>query len=95
MDKNHTFCKANLVAVIVAAIFSPLFGLLNDWVGIRINSVIGMVALAIISLIMGKFEFYKDFSRFWFLIAAHVFMNWQSTTINYGCSRLFGIKCGL
>jgi len=95
MDKNHTFCKANLVAVLAAAILSPLFGLFNDWVGIRINSAIGMAALAIISIVMGQFELYKDFSKFWLLLAAHIFMNWQSTTINYGCSRLFGIKCGL
>ncbi len=54
-----------------------------------------MVALATISFVMGKFEFYLEFSRFWFLFIAHVFMNWQSTTINYGCSRLFGIRGGL
>lgn len=95
LDRNHSFCKANLLAVAVSALVSPLFGLCNDYVGIRVNSVIGMLALSAVSFFMAQFEIFTNFKKFWFLMAAHIFINWQLVTTSYACSRLFGIKCGL
>ena len=67
LDKNHSFCKANLIAVLTAGLLSPLIGLYNDYVGIRVNSVIAMAALAGVSFFIAKFEIYTDFTKFWFL----------------------------
>ena len=52
LDKNHTFCKSNLIAVSISAALSPLFGLMNDYLGIRVNSFIGMLALSAVSFFM-------------------------------------------
>ena len=94
IDRNHAFCKGNLAANFIAGLVSPLFGLMNDWLGIRVHSAIAMFALSTLGLFMTQFEIYSDLSKFWYLLAAHLFINWQQTTINFGCSRLFGIKCG-
>ena len=76
LDKDHTFCKYNLIAVAISAVLSPVFGLMNDWVGIRVNSVIGMLALSAVSFFMAQFEIFTNFKKFWFLLAAHIFINW-------------------
>lgn len=95
LDQNNSFCTANLIAVLTAAALSPLFGLSNDWIGIRVNSAICMAALSIISLFMAQFEVQTDVRKLWFMVAIQVFINWTSTTTSYGCARLFGVKCGL
>jgi len=95
IDKDHAFCKNNFLALIIAALVSPIFGTLNDYFGIRVNSIITMAALAILGFFTAKFEHQTSVSKFWYLLVAHVFINWQSTTISFGCSHLFGIKCGL
>ena len=50
IDKDHIFCKNNFISLLTAGLASPFFGLLNDMVGIRVNSAIGMVALACIAV---------------------------------------------
>ena len=55
-----------------------------------------MLGLAAISYFMSQFGRNEtQLQQLWFLLAAHIFNNWQSTTTSYGCQRLFGIKCGL
>mmetsp|Transcript_21672 Transcript_21672/g.29045 ORF Transcript_21672/g.29045 Transcript_21672/m.29045 type:complete len:121 (+) Transcript_21672:1163-1525(+) len=54
-----------------------------------------MLALSVVSFFMAQFEIFTNFKKFWFLMAAHIFINWQLTTTYYACSRLFGIKCGI
>ena len=50
IDKDHIFCKNNFISLLTAGLASPFFGILNDMVGIRVNSAIGMVALACIAV---------------------------------------------
>ena len=79
----------------ITAAISPLFGLLNDYIGIRVNNIIPLIALAILGFFTGKFEDSTSMNKFWYLLVAHTFISWQSTTIAYACSHLFGIKCGI
>ena len=70
IDKNHAFCKSNFIAVLIAGAAAPIFGILNDIVGIRINSAIAMFSLAGVGFFMANFEIYTDVQKFWYLLAA-------------------------
>ena len=53
-----------------------------------------MLGLAALTFFMAEFELYTESMKLWFLIAVHIFLSWQQTTISYACVRLFGVKCG-
>ena len=69
LDHNHAFCKSNFVAVLIAGVLAPFFGILNDFIGIRVNSVICMFSMAGLSVFMANFEIYSDVTKFWYLIS--------------------------
>lgn len=95
LDKNHYFCKNTLIATLVAGLLAPLFGLSNDALGIRFNSSLGTIALAVCAFSMAQYDMYTDLSNATFLVALHTCLAWQTTTISYACVHLYGIKCGL
>ena len=95
IDKDHAFSKGNFLALIITSMLSPLFGLSNDYAGIRVNSIIAMATLAVLGFFTSELEDYTSQNKFWYLFVAHTVINWQSTTIAFGCSHLFGIKCGI
>ena len=76
IDKNHAFCKSNFFTLLIAGFLSPLFGLSNDWLGARVNSVIIMGALATLSLYSAKFVDKTELNKFSYLLASHILINW-------------------
>lgn len=95
LDKNHTFCRNTLIATLTAGLLAPLFGLSNDVLGIRFNSTLGALALACCAFCVAWYDIFNDLSNATFLVATYTCLAWQTTTISYACSHLFGIKCGL
>ena len=95
LDKEHRFCKANFVANLAAGLVCPIFGAMNDWMGVRVNSAICMLSLAILGFLLASFELYTDLNKLWYLIFVHFFIYWNTVTLSFSCSKLFGIMCGL
>jgi hypothetical protein len=56
IDKDHTFCKNNFIALVIVGAISPFFGILNDYGGLKLNSSIAMASLAILGIFTAKFE---------------------------------------
>ena len=81
--------------MIVAGVSAPCIGIFNDFLGIRINGVVSAVGLASVLILGAISNDLLSAGSQWYLILAQLFLIWQSTTITYACSHLFGIKCGV
>ena len=76
LDKSHAFCHSNFTALIIAGCLAPLFGIMNDLLGIRVNIAIGMFAMCVVSLLVTGLELYGEMAQFWFLVCAQCFVVW-------------------
>ena len=95
IDKNDQFCLNHLIALLIAGLVSPLFGLLNDWLGIRVNNIISMILLSVIAsgtIWIDKFD--QKYSLL-YLTVAFLTVSWSAITTSYSCVHLFGVRCGL
>ena len=93
IDRDHTFCKGNLVASIVVAILSPIFGFLHDVMAFRMSSVIASACLAAACFFMDDFTTYSSARKFAYILGIHAMISWQTININTAVSRLFGLYC--
>ena len=81
--------------MLIVGVLAPIFGIFNDYFGVRINIFFGMIGLAVLTVFMARFELFSNITKFFFLLLTHIFMNQQSISLQFGCARLFGVKCGL
>ena len=61
--------------MLIVGVLAPIFGIFNDYFGVRINIFFGMVGLAVLTVFMARFELFDNITKFFFLLSTHIFMN--------------------
>ena len=81
--------------MLAAGFAAPVFGIMNDWQGARVNSFISMMlrsCAAVGSIWIYSFD---QKYRLWYIILAYISMVWSEISISYACVHIFGVRCGL
>ena len=83
------------MAILAAGTVSPLFGILNDWLGARVNFFFSRTLPAFVAASTLWFEPFDEKYRLWYLIFGYISVVWSEISISYACSHIFGVKCGI
>ena len=75
----------------IVGLLCPFIGILNDRYGVRVNSTLAMIGLALCGAAVSFFEIYDNSTKFWYLLVAHSMLSWWETTLFYGISHLYGV----
>ena len=95
IEQNEELSRLYFIAILAAGTVSPLFGILNDWLGARVNNLISRSLPAFAAASTLWIEPFDTKYRLGYLIFAFISMVWSEISISYACSHIFGVRCGL